>query len=66
MMAEVIDASTAPVANPLGAANSGVLRIRGFLLRVELETAEERSFINEDSCRLFFKGTQIDGNTARL
>jgi hypothetical protein len=66
MMAEVIDASTAPVTNPLGAAKSGVLLIRGFLPRVEPETEGERSFTNEGSCRLFLKGILIDGNIARL
>ena len=65
-MAEVIDASTIPVANPIGAVKSGILRIRGFLLRAELETAEEGSFTSEDSCRLFLEGTPVDKSTARL
>jgi hypothetical protein len=65
-MAEMINASTVPVANPLGAVKSGILRIRGYVLRAELETTDEGSFTSEDSCRLFLEGTLIDSSTSRL
>lgn len=65
MMVELIDASTAYVIGPLGPVTSGVVRIRGFLVRAELGTTY-RLFTNEDSCTLLLKGDRDLEHTGRL